>query len=118
MKALVLLVMLSFPLLYYHEMLLLSSRFVILKLVPRDLLHNLPLPPKIQEYLNTPFYYSESIAEEAAHEEALRQIAKAEAEEKASQEVNKVSESSANSTSEVANRISEEANPASEGAPS
>ncbi len=37
----------------------LSRRFVILRLVPRDLLHKLPIPPKVQDYLNTSLYYSE-----------------------------------------------------------
>ena len=34
-------------------------RFVILQYVPRDMLHKLQLPQKIQDYLNTPHYYSE-----------------------------------------------------------
>ena len=33
--------------------------------MPRDLLHHLPIPAKLQSYLNTPFYYSETIADEA-----------------------------------------------------
>ncbi len=40
-----------------------TSRFVILKLVPRDLLFHLPIPKRIRDYLNTPFYYSEAIAD-------------------------------------------------------
>ena len=38
-------------------------RFVILALVPRDLLHQLPVPKRIRTYLDTPFYYSETIAD-------------------------------------------------------
>jgi hypothetical protein len=41
----------------------LNFRFVILKLVPRDLLFQLPVPKRLREYLNTPFYYSEAIAD-------------------------------------------------------
>ena len=36
---------------------------MILKLVPRDLLFHLPIPKRIRDYLNTPFYYSEAIAD-------------------------------------------------------
>jgi hypothetical protein len=36
---------------------------VILKLVPRDLLSQLPVPKRIQVYLDTPFYYSEAVAD-------------------------------------------------------
>ena len=36
---------------------------MILKLVPRDLLYQLPVPKRIRDYLNTPFYYSEAIAD-------------------------------------------------------
>ena len=36
---------------------------MILKLVPRDLLFQLPVPKRLREYLNTPFYYSEAIAD-------------------------------------------------------
>ena len=39
------------------------NRFVILALVPRDLLHQLPVPKRIRTYLDTPFYYSETIAD-------------------------------------------------------
>ena len=39
--------------------------FTILKHVPRDLLYKLPLPERMLQYLNTPFYYSEEIAEDA-----------------------------------------------------
>ena len=40
-----------------------NFRFVILALVPRDLLHQLPVPKRIRTYLDTPFYYSETIAD-------------------------------------------------------
>ncbi len=40
-----------------------NSRFVILKLVPRDLLYHLPVPKRLRDYLNTPFYYCEAIAD-------------------------------------------------------
>ena len=36
---------------------------MILALVPRDLLHQLPVPKRIRTYLDTPFYYSETIAD-------------------------------------------------------
>ena len=49
----------------------LFNRFVILKLVPRDLTHQLPVPTQVQKYLNTPHYYSEDIA---ADEEEIRKI--------------------------------------------
>lgn len=39
------------------------DRFVILKRVPRELLHQLPVPERIREYLDTPFYYSEDMAD-------------------------------------------------------
>ncbi|XP_059090000.1 suppressor of cytokine signaling 6-like [Tigriopus californicus] len=42
-----------------------QCRFVILQLVPRDLLSTLPLPNSLTDFLNTPFYYSELIANEA-----------------------------------------------------
>ena len=42
---------------------LLSYRFVILKRVPRDLLPELQVPKRILAYLDTPFYYSEQIAD-------------------------------------------------------
>jgi len=48
-----------------------QCRFVILKLVPRDLTHHLPVPTQVQKYLNTPHYYSEDIA---ADEEEIRKI--------------------------------------------
>ena len=38
-------------------------RFVILKRVPRDLLTELRVPKRIMAYLDTPFYYSEQIAD-------------------------------------------------------
>ena len=37
------------------------SRFVILKLVPRDHVDHLPVPNRIKDYLKTPNYYSENI---------------------------------------------------------
>ena len=36
---------------------------MILALVPRDLLHQLPVPKRIRTYLDTPFYYSETMAD-------------------------------------------------------
>lgn len=36
-------------------------RFVILKCVRRDLINQLPLPPRLISYLNSPYYYSEGI---------------------------------------------------------
>ncbi|XP_049864460.1 uncharacterized protein LOC126365850 isoform X1 [Schistocerca gregaria] len=39
-------------------------RFVILKLVRRDLIHTLPLPRRVIDYLNTPHYYSEQLLED------------------------------------------------------
>ena len=36
---------------------------MILALVPRDLLNQLPVPTRIRTYLDTPFYYSETIAD-------------------------------------------------------
>lgn len=36
---------------------------MILALVPRDLLNQLPVPKRIRTYLDTPFYYSETIAD-------------------------------------------------------
>lgn len=38
-------------------------RFVILKRVPRDLLYELRLPKRIEKYLDTPYYYSEQVAD-------------------------------------------------------
>jgi len=52
-----------------------SIRFAILKLVPRDLLHQLPVPVQIQDYLNTPFYYSEDIV---ADEDEIKKVMKSE----------------------------------------
>jgi len=40
-------------------------RYVIVKHVRRDLLNQLPVPTRMKQYLNTPFYYSEQVAEEA-----------------------------------------------------
>ena len=55
----------------YATYFILINRFVILKLVPRDLTHQLPVPTQVQKYLNTPHYYSEDIA---ADEEEIRKI--------------------------------------------
>ena len=44
------------------------GRFVILKLVPRDHVDQLPVPKRIKEYLKTPNYYSENEAIEEAEE--------------------------------------------------
>ncbi|XP_076304574.1 uncharacterized protein LOC143222236 isoform X1 [Tachypleus tridentatus] len=38
-------------------------RFVILKRVRRDLIDKLPLPRRLRDYLNTPHYYSEELAD-------------------------------------------------------
>lgn len=35
--------------------------------MPRDLLHRLPVPAKIRDYLDTPFYYSEAITTDASN---------------------------------------------------
>lgn len=43
-------------------------RFVILKLVPRDHVDQLPVPKQIKDYLKTPNYYSETYIEEAEEE--------------------------------------------------
>jgi suppressor of cytokine signaling 7 len=43
---------------------LLSRRFVILKLVRRDLIPALPLPRRVIDYLSTPHYYSEQLVME------------------------------------------------------
>merc|ERR1711890_22857 len=40
-------------------------RYVIVMHVRRDLLNQLPVPTRMKQYLNTPFYYSEQVAEEA-----------------------------------------------------
>lgn len=37
------------------------ARFVILKMVRRDLIHKLPLPRRLIDYLNTPHYYCEQL---------------------------------------------------------
>lgn len=44
---------------YFHTYASLVYRFVILKYVRRDLIHTLPLPKPLQDYLNTPHYYFE-----------------------------------------------------------
>jgi suppressor of cytokine signaling 7 len=41
-----------------------SYRFVILKLVRRDLIPTLPLPRRVIDYLSTPHYYSEQLVVE------------------------------------------------------
>ncbi|XP_043469927.1 uncharacterized protein LOC122503446 [Leptopilina heterotoma] len=41
-----------------------TCRFVILKLVRKDLISTLPLPRRLIDYLNTPHYYSEQLAEQ------------------------------------------------------
>jgi len=46
-------------------------RFVILKLVPRDHVDQLPVPKRIKDYLKTPNYYSENITEEEEEEVEL-----------------------------------------------
>jgi hypothetical protein len=53
----------------------LLSRFVILKLVPRDHVEQLPVPKRIKEYLNTPNYYSENIEEPEEEEVPTTPIA-------------------------------------------
>ena len=40
---------------------MISFRFVILKMVPRDHVDQLPVPKRIKEYLKTPNYYSEKL---------------------------------------------------------
>ena len=44
-------------------------RFVILKLVPRDHVDQLPVPKRIMDYLKTPNYYSENIEDHPEKEE-------------------------------------------------
>lgn len=44
-------------------------RFVILKLVRRDLLCKLPLPRRMIDYLNTPYYYSEQLSDVTEEQE-------------------------------------------------
>ncbi|XP_015602425.1 uncharacterized protein LOC107271221 [Cephus cinctus] len=41
-----------------------TCRFVILKMVRRDLIPTLPLPRRLIDYLSTPHYYSEQVAEQ------------------------------------------------------
>jgi hypothetical protein len=43
---------------------MISDRFVILKLVRRDLIPTLPLPRRVIDYLSTPHYYSEQLVVE------------------------------------------------------
>ena len=45
-------------------------RYVIVKVVRKDHLDQLPVPSRIKKYLNTPFYYSEQIAESEESSEA------------------------------------------------
>ena len=42
---------------------------MILKLVPRDHVDQLPVPKRIKDYLKTPNYYSENITEEEEDDE-------------------------------------------------
>ena len=56
-------------------------RFVILKLVPRDHVDQLPVPKRIKDYLKTPNYYSENITEEEEEDEVEVDIKSPEAEE-------------------------------------
>ena len=42
---------------------------MILKLVPRDHVDQLPVPKRIKDYLKTPNYYSENITEEEEEDE-------------------------------------------------
>ena len=46
-------------------------RFVILKLVPRDHVDQLPVPKRIKDYLKTPNYYSENIEENEETDELV-----------------------------------------------
>lgn len=43
---------------------------MIVKVVRKDHLDQLPVPSRIKKYLNTPFYYSEQIAESEESSEA------------------------------------------------
>lgn len=58
---------------------------MILKLVPRDLLSQLPVPKRIQVYLDTPFYYSEAVADWTKDNEQQRPQSNAELEHSPSQ---------------------------------
>jgi len=49
-------------------------RYVIVKHVRRDLLNQLPVPTRMKQYLNTPFYYSEQVAEEAEENPAIHAV--------------------------------------------
>ena len=45
-----------------HALLLyLNRRYVIVKVVRKDHLDQLPVPNRMKKYLNTPFYYSEQV---------------------------------------------------------
>ena len=58
---------------YVLNRLFYCSRFVILKLVPRDHVDQLPVPKRIMDYLKTPNYYSENI-EDPEEENQVNQI--------------------------------------------
>ena len=47
---------------------------MILKLVPRDHVEQLPVPKRIKDYLKTPNYYSETYIEEAEEAEVTAEI--------------------------------------------
>ena len=53
---------------------------MILKLVPRDHVDQLPVPKRIKDYLKTPNYYSENITEEEEEDEVDIDIKSPEAE--------------------------------------
>lgn len=55
---------------------------MILKLVPRDHVDQLPVPKRIKDYLKTPNYYSENITEEEEEDEVEVDIKSPEAEER------------------------------------
>ena len=89
------------------------SRFVILKLVPRDLLFQLPVPKRLREYLNTPFYYCEAIAdwtdetsEVATAVSTAAMINDTELDELESQEVHRVNQTEGESSSSASSALS------------
>ncbi len=45
----------------YLKIMIIFCRYVIVKHVRRDHLDDLPVPNRIKQYLNTPFYYSEQV---------------------------------------------------------
>lgn len=45
-------------------------RFIILKMVRRDLIATLPLPRRLIDYLSTPHYYSEQLIEQEERAES------------------------------------------------